>query len=220
MSSELTPTARQLLHQAKATQMRAPAGMKERVQSAVLDAVATTRTGSASGLPPRTQRRWAHRLMKPWIAATLVTLASVGWWGAVSVQHDSAAAPSGGRTQTPAAMNATAETPPASSPPPAAAPSSQSAPTSDLRAEMAWLARAEATLRKRDPEAALRELRAGRDRFAHGQLQAEREGLELVAQCRLGRDVSSELSRYLAQTPDGVLVARARRACLSRPNPR
>jgi hypothetical protein len=78
---------------------------------------------------------------------------------------------------------------------------------------MAWLARAEAALRERDAEAALRELRAGRARFARGQLQAERQGLELIAKCMLGRDVSAALARYIASTPDGVLVARVRRAC-------
>ena len=83
----------------------------------------------------------------------------------------------------------------------------------DLRAEVAWLANAEAALRARDAEAALRVLSAERQRFERGQLRDERRALQLIALCMLGRDVSEPLQRYLEGAADGVLVARVRNAC-------
>lgn len=226
MSSQLTPSARQLLQRAKAGQMRAPAGMKKRVNSAVRSALETaTKEPREAGRPvPGTQRGSAVRwLRKPWVSATLLTVGGLSWWCVAYVQRNADAHRSRfGRATTSSVVE---QQPEHAAPAPKAARtrdadraalSKETAAPDDLRAEMDWLARAEASLRKQDASAALQELGSGRERFAHGQLKAERDGLELIAKCMLGRDVSSELSRYIARTPDGVLVARARRACAPR----
>lgn len=84
---------------------------------------------------------------------------------------------------------------------------------SDLRAEMQLLARAEAALRANEPLSALAILEAHAREPSSGQLQGERAGLRLIAQCTLGRDPQSALARYLREHRDGVLQARIRVSC-------
>ena len=231
MNSEIGPSARQLLERAKAAQIRAPSDMKVRVKSSVLAAAATPSPHGSSKPPLRV-------LAKPWISATLLSLAGLGAFWGVSRSSSTDAVPSIAQAPTAPpdtsaralvsssrseAQGVTADDRAAEALPPTAANEKEpvqtrtkrglSVRTSDLRAEMEWLARAEALLRKRDAAAALTELRTGRARFAHGQLQAERQGLELIARCMLGDDVRVTLARYIAGTPDGVLVDRARAAC-------
>ena len=197
--------------------------MKARVKSAVLEAAATTPSKQEPSQPQ------LRLLTKPWVSATLLTLAGFGaLWG---ISHG--ARPDAGHTiaQAPPMAATGSEEPPAaatgdSDDVEASQPTASStvAPVqnrakrvagakADLRAEMEWLARAEAALRKGDAAAALTELRSGRVRFARGQLKAERQGLELIARCTLGEDVHATLAQYIANTPDGVLVDRARAAC-------
>jgi hypothetical protein len=234
VSSDMSSAARRVLARAKLAQPRAPEGMRERVKCAVLGAV-TEPTPIRNAAANSGARRIATApwLTKPWLAVSMFMLAGLGTvlslspsaktpntttprpdslaaelaqppLGAVPLQPTAAQDEPLGQTpnaQLPAASHALSE---------AQTPGSR---TPDLRAEMAWLARAESYLRKRDPQAALRALEGQRERFEGGQLRAEREGLELIAQCMLGRAVAPALSRYLAGTPDGVLVARVRRAC-------
>lgn len=83
----------------------------------------------------------------------------------------------------------------------------------DLRAEMQLLARAEAALRANEPMSALSILETHARELRSGQLQGERDGLRLIAQCTLGRDPQSALTRYLREHRDGVLQARIRTSC-------
>lgn len=82
-----------------------------------------------------------------------------------------------------------------------------------LRAEMQLLARAEAALRASEPLSALSILETHALQFSSGQLQGERDGLRLIAQCALGRDPQSALARYLREHRDGVLQGRIRASC-------
>jgi hypothetical protein len=231
MNSELDASTRQLLERAKAGQMRAPKGMKLRVKSVVLADAAAAR---------RTQRPDAAQwLAKPWVSGVLIALAGALAVVSMSVKPNATrVTPATVQTAPPPAAEVQAQptreilptaepTAPALSQPSAARPQARAVEPdepktrskhgsgTDLRAEMLWLARVEAELRDGAAQAALRELRTGRARFAHGQLQAEREGLELIAQCKLGRDraLSEALSRYIERTPKGVLVERVKRAC-------
>jgi hypothetical protein len=83
-----------------------------------------------------------------------------------------------------------------------------------LRAEMQLLSRAQAALRKGDPQTALAVLQAHAQQFQGGQLFDEREGLRLIALCALESDPAAALTRYLHANGDGVLHARVRAACL------
>ena len=83
----------------------------------------------------------------------------------------------------------------------------------DLRAEMQLLARAEAALRTNEPSSALSILDAHARKFSRGQLQSEREGLRLIAQCTLGSDPQQVLTEYLRDHRDGVLQSRIRSSC-------
>jgi hypothetical protein len=78
---------------------------------------------------------------------------------------------------------------------------------------MRLLARAEAALRASDAKGALRVLAAHRAQYPEGQLRAEAEGLQLIAQCTLGREVAPQVSRYLQDSSNAVLQARLREAC-------
>ena len=229
MSSDMNPAARRVLERAKAAQPRAPEGMRERVRSAVLEAVAHPNSSPGSEAGAARSSVTARWLAKPWFSVTLLMLSGLGLAGVMRVT--SSAPPPKSTAPDPERLTTGPEQPPpgvpSSEPLAPAAPSQPSlqlsaasperetsaAPAPDLRAEMAWLARAEAALRKRDPSTALRELEAQRARFEQGQLRAEREGLELIARCMLGRSVSPALASYLASAPDGVLVARVQRAC-------
>jgi hypothetical protein len=217
-----SPSARQLLERAKAAQIQPPAGMKARVKSAVMEAAALP----SKQAPSKPQLRL---LTKPWVSATLLTLAGFGALRGVS--HGSRPEAAQPIAQAPPSAANDSEEPPAAEirhsddveilQPTAATtvapvqprPKRVASSKADLRAEMEWLARAEAALRNGDAAAALTELRAGRARFARGQLQAERQGLELIARCTLGEDVHATLAQYIAHTPDGVLVDRALVAC-------
>lgn len=84
---------------------------------------------------------------------------------------------------------------------------------SDLRAEMQLLARAEAALRADEPLSALSILETHARELSSGQLQSERAGLRLIAQCTLGRAPESALAQYLRAHRDGVLQARIRTSC-------
>jgi hypothetical protein len=83
----------------------------------------------------------------------------------------------------------------------------------ELRAEMQLLARAEAALRNNEPQSALSILDTHARQHSSGQLQSERAGLRLIAQCALGRDPQSALDRYLREHRDGVLQGRIRASC-------
>jgi hypothetical protein len=84
---------------------------------------------------------------------------------------------------------------------------------SDLRAEMQLLGRAEAALRANEPLSALAILETHARELTSGQLRGELAGLRLIAQCTLGRDPQSALTRYLHEHRDGVLQARIRASC-------
>jgi hypothetical protein len=78
---------------------------------------------------------------------------------------------------------------------------------------MQLLSRAEAALRSDDPQTALQLLRTHARKFRSGQLQDERAGLRLIAQCMLDRDPGPTLARYLATQSRAVLHARVSDAC-------
>jgi hypothetical protein len=83
-----------------------------------------------------------------------------------------------------------------------------------LHAEVSLLTRAEDQLERGDAQAALRSLQEHRRRFAHSQLQPEREGLEVLAHCQQKQAKSQAAARaYLARTPASLLVARIEHTC-------
>jgi hypothetical protein len=237
MASELSPEAQRLLKMARAGQARAPSAMRARVRIAVLESVASDR---ADGYSER-RVRGLHRLIssKAWLAAVCVAVTALGiyWAGARHVPSRGGrarpAAVSGARKASAAPAPEHVDELPSARPaedrgatarvrePPS--PSTLGAPVEgtarpfpdQLRAEMAWLAQVETALRNHAPERALRALERDRTRFAEGQLVEERQGLELIAQCMLGRsrDIAPAIARYLHSSGSGVLAARVSAAC-------
>jgi hypothetical protein len=225
--TELTPAARRLLARAKAGQLRPDAGARARVLAGVSASIAV----STSGAPAEVLRRRAGtaanggttRLGLVPVVGSLVTVAAIAGVMAWHSAGSSPAARSPVRAAHELAAPVSAPVPLATvhsdepAPARAAIAAQEPAPAQDLRAEMAVLRRVEAALRAGDPARALRETRVHGARFPQGALREEREGLQLIALCTLGRDVSKPLALYLALEAHSVLSARVRDACKAAP---
>jgi hypothetical protein len=217
------------LAQAKAGQSKAPELVRARVRAKVKLAVA----GGAVAQGGRSERTVPLSAAKlpAWIAPVSGVLLAGGLMaGAVLWSRSSAPAPA--QSEPVSSVVVVSPPPAASSPaavvaprqllaaavvvaqPGAAAPAPVTLPSAEhLRAEMRLLARAEAALRASDAKGALRVLAAHRAQYPEGQLRAEAEGLQLIAQCTLGREVAPQVSRYLQDSSNAVLQARLREAC-------
>jgi hypothetical protein len=86
--------------------------------------------------------------------------------------------------------------------------------TDALRAEMLLLRAASDALTANQVGPALAKLDEHAQRFAHGQLGEEREGLRVIARCMRGeRGASTAAQRYLKRHPQSLLAVRATSAC-------
>jgi hypothetical protein len=214
----LTPAARRLLTRAKARQL-APPGAIDRVHAAIARALSV---GAEAELrePVRAHAK-ASRAWLPPVLGSCVVIVGMAVTLVFRAQSPSPAPPIAPPT------NSVALPPSAAEPAAVSAPSAPETPEllprlhvpsqrerdDDLRAEMLLLGRAERALRSGDLAGALNATRAHHGRFPRGQLRSEREGLQLIASCRLERDVSTALAHYLRSEPHSVLALRVREAC-------
>lgn len=237
--NELPREARAMLALAKDAHDPPDASARERVRTKVLAAVAIAPVGLSVGAAQLAKP--STGLFKAWfgsksgLAGALLLLAAGGGFATLRVRPDATA-----RAPAFAQHAAIHETAPgvgqavaielAPAPEPAAAPETApplnraraprpvakrtSSPTPSLRAEVSLLTRATEQLEQGDAQAALRSLQEHRRRFAHTQLQPEREGLEVLAHCQQKQPQAQAAARsYLARTPASMLVARIEQTC-------
>jgi hypothetical protein len=91
---------------------------------------------------------------------------------------------------------------------PAAAPTA-----STLGQELKMLAEAQAALRAGAPERALALAAQHRASFPDGVMKEERQGIEALAGCALGRDYRAQAEQFLQSAQSSPLAARVRKAC-------
>jgi hypothetical protein len=212
-----------------------PSGARERVWQRV--AIAVGPPGTAQADPqvshaPTALPTLATSTTK-WLTVTLL-LAAGG--GAVFGLRHSADPPAPARSVRPAVATPVASASPApalvkgsdapNAAPPEAAPATASAPQrrkaspkltaagSGLADEMAILSQASQALAAGDTQRARALLDSHRQRFPHGDLQAERRGLGVLAGCVANEaGCKARAAAYLKASPDAVLSARIESAC-------
>jgi hypothetical protein len=98
-----------------------------------------------------------------------------------------------------------------------AAPSTVAAPDapapSTLGQELKLLAEAQAALRADAPQRALALVAQHRASFPNGVMKEERQGIEALASCALGRDYRAQAEQFLKSAQSSPLAARVRKAC-------
>lgn len=84
---------------------------------------------------------------------------------------------------------------------------------STLGQELKMLAEAQAALRAGAPERALALVVQHRASFPDGVMKEERQGIEALASCALGRDYRAQAEQFLRSAQSSPLAARVRKAC-------
>ncbi len=122
---------------------------------------------------------------------------------------------------------------PAPAPPPSSAPSSSSAPapapspssapgetTSSLAEETRLLERAQAALKRGEPQTAIEILRASERKFPRGVLQEERAALGVIALCETEQTDAGRraAAAFVRRHPGSGLTSRVRNACKTTPS--
>jgi hypothetical protein len=87
------------------------------------------------------------------------------------------------------------------------------AQASTLGAELKMLGEAQAALRAGAPEHALALAAEHRASYPTGVMKEERDGIEVLAGCALGRDYRAQAEAFVRSAQSSPLTARVRKAC-------